>query len=341
MTKMDALLARIGSSEVPVLIQGETGAGKEVLARRIHAQSPRAGKSFWKLNCAALPPELVESELFGYERGAFTGASQNKPGMFELADGATLLLDEIGDMDFKLQAKLLQVLQDQEFRPLGGKEIIRVNVRVIAATHRDLADAIAEGRFREDLYYRLTVITLRVPALRERKSEILPLAESFLDKYATPEMPAPVMTAPIRQALLDHDWPGNIRELENFMRRCLVFGDMDMMAEELRSNTRRRQLDRPAGGAKAVSISQAQPGATALSQIEVARVQAESETILEALHATRWNRKKAAKLLDIDYKALLYKMRKLGIEERNTVVMFPEQAAEEVESPEAECAVAG
>src|SRR6185503_15441552 len=169
--------AQIGWSEAPILVQGETGSGKEVIARELHANSPRSKKIFLKLSCAALPSELVESELFGYERGAFTGAFQKKPGMFELADGGTLLLDEIGDMDFKLQAKLLQVLQDQEFQRLGGKETIHVDVRVIAATHCDLERAISEGRFREDLYYRLNVVTIRVPPLRERQEDILPLAE--------------------------------------------------------------------------------------------------------------------------------------------------------------------
>src|SRR6201997_2490406 len=157
MKEIHALVAQIGWSEAPVLIQGETGCGKEVIARELHAQSPRANRPFLKLNCAALPSELVESELFGYERGAFTGAFQKKPGMFEVADGGTLLLDEIGDMDFKLQAKLLQVLQDQEFQRLGGKETIHVDVRVIAATHNDLERAIAAGKFRQDLYYRLNV----------------------------------------------------------------------------------------------------------------------------------------------------------------------------------------
>jgi two-component system, NtrC family, response regulator AtoC len=164
MRDLQSMIGQIGWSEAPVLIQGETGSGKEVLARELHARSPRAKRSFLKLNCVALPSELVESELFGYERGAFTGAFEKKPGMFALADGGTILLDEIGDMDFKLQAKLLQVLQDQEFQRLGGKDTIKVDVRVIAATHRDLEKAIADGTFREDLYYRLNVINLRVPS---------------------------------------------------------------------------------------------------------------------------------------------------------------------------------
>src|SRR5579862_3790209 len=174
MQEIQALVKEIGWSEVPVLIQGETGSGKEVLARELHAQSPRANKPFLKLNCAAVPSELVESELFGYERGAFTGAFQKKAGMFEMADGGTMLLDEIGDMDVRLQAKLLQVLQDHEFQRIGGKDTVKVDVRVMAATHRDLERAIAERNFREDLYYRLNVINLHVPPLRDRKEDIIP-----------------------------------------------------------------------------------------------------------------------------------------------------------------------
>src|SRR5262249_43277096 len=183
MRKIESRLAQIGASDVPVLLQGETGAGKEVLARRLHAFSSRADKPFLKLNCAALPSELVESELFGYERGAFTGAFKSTPGKFEMANGGTILLDEIGDMDFRLQAKLLQVLQDREFHRLGTAETVKVNVRVMAATHCDLETAIRDGRFREDLFYRLNVVTIQVPPLRERQDEILPLFKHFAEKY--------------------------------------------------------------------------------------------------------------------------------------------------------------
>ena len=194
MKEIQALVAQIGWSEAPVLIQGETGTGKEVIARELHAQSPRANKPFLKLNCAALPSELVESELFGYERGAFTGAFQKKAGMFELADGGTILLDEIGDMDVRLQAKLLQVLQDQEFQRIGGKETIKVDVRVMAATHRDLEKAIADRSFREDLYYRLNVIKCVLPPLRERREDIVPLAEFLMKRHAVPGVPMPAIT---------------------------------------------------------------------------------------------------------------------------------------------------
>ncbi|HJT87039.1 MAG TPA: sigma-54 dependent transcriptional regulator, partial [Bryobacteraceae bacterium] len=239
MKEIQALIPQVGWSEAPVLIQGETGTGKEVLARELHANSPRAGKPFLKLNCAALPSELVESELFGYERGAFTGAFQKKSGMFELANGGTILLDEIGDMDVRLQAKLLQVLQDHEFQRIGGKEIIRVDVRVMAATHRNLEKAIADGSFREDLYYRLNVINLQLPPLRERKEDIVPMAEYLLKKHGSSG--APVMITPdLKESLTAFHWPGNVRELENVIRRLLVLRDAAYISRELQGKNLRK-----------------------------------------------------------------------------------------------------
>jgi two-component system response regulator AtoC len=318
---IDPLLKQVGSSEVPILIQGETGVGKEVIARQLCAQSPRANKVFLKLNCAALPSELVESELFGYERGAFTGAFQKKPGMFEMADGGTILLDEIGDMDFKLQAKLLQVLQDQEFQRLGGKETIRVDVRVIAATHCDLETAISEGRFREDLYYRLNVVTIRVPPLRERTDEIAPLAEFLLKKHARPGTAPLAITPALHQALVAHQWPGNIRELENVMRKYLVVRDAETIMEDLRARAQRRGISVALPQAKALAAGAGvgesfdePPSTPILKQVNKAKEQAETDAIVAALHSTRWNRKQAAQILNIDYKALLYKMKKLSIE---------------------------
>ena len=240
MRELQNLIGQIGWSEAPVLIQGETGVGKEVFARELHAQSPRARKPILKLNCAALPSELVESELFGYERGAFTGAFQKKPGMFELADSGTILLDEIGDMDFKLQAKLLQVLQDQEFQRLGGKDTIRVDVRIIAATHRDLEKAILENAFREDLYYRLNVINVRVPPLRERKEDILPMAEFLLRKHTAAGAVLAPLPPSLRELFLNYHWPGNIRELENVIRKFFVLRDPRLIEEDLGSKIERR-----------------------------------------------------------------------------------------------------
>jgi two-component system response regulator AtoC len=316
MREIQTIIGQVGWSEAPVLIQGETGTGKEMLARELHARSPRAGKPFLKLNCAALPSELVESELFGYERGAFTGAFQKKAGMFENADGGTLLLDEIGDMDVRLQAKLLQVLQDSSFQRIGGKEVIRVDVRIMAATHRDLEEAILERNFREDLYYRLNVINLHLPRLNDRKEDIVPLAEHLIKKHSAKNSPIP-LTVELKQALVNYHWPGNVRELENYVRKLLIFRDCAAITRELQSKVNRmvsavaplrHRVSHPAPVSLEVEES------PILEQVVKAKQQAETDAILAALTSTRWNRKKAAGILKIDYKALLYKMKKLGIE---------------------------
>ena len=316
--EIQARVKQIGWSGAPVVIQGETGSGKEVLARALHAQSTRANKPFLKLNCAALPAELVESELFGYERGAFTGAFQRKPGIFELADGGTILLDEIGDMDVRLQAKLLQVLQDQEFRRVGGKDTIKVDVRVIAATHRDLEKSIRAGTFREDLYYRLNVITLHVPPLRERGEDIVRIGEFLIKKHGAQGHTVPDITPVLEHALLAYDWPGNVRELENYMRRLVIFKDPDVIASELLS--RINSKSKPVASISRTNEDTLAPsvkaeGITVLEQVTKVNRQAETEAILTALNSTRWNRKQAAAVLKVDYKSLLYKMKRLGIDE--------------------------
>lgn len=350
--KIEKFLSHISESDVPVLLRGETGVGKEVLARQLHARSPRREKPFLKVNCAALPSELVESELFGYERGAFTGAFKASEGRFKQAHGGTIFLDEIGDMDVKLQAKLLQVLQDQEFLRLGAKEATRVDVRVMAATHCNLEDSIAEGRFREDLYYRLDVINIEIPALRQRKGEILGLARHLLHKHSNDATAIPEITPTLMQALHSHDWPGNIRELENVMRKLLVLRDCDMVCEELQRTRRKMSFATPAlaaavepptapalayfGEPEAVAgglrqMERADPSGPAISEsstavvtagsdsapmlerVDQAKKSAESSVILSALNKTRWNRRQAADLLQVDYKALLYKMKKLQI----------------------------
>src|SRR5262249_41217427 len=332
MKEIQELIGQIGWSEVPVLIQGETGTGKEVLARELHAQSPRAQKPFLKLNCAALPSELVESELFGYERGAFTGAFQKKIGMFEMADNGTILLDEIGDMDVRLQAKLLQVLQDHEFQRIGGKETIRVNVRVLAATHRDLEKAIADGNFREDLYYRLNVINLQMPPLRDRKDDIVGMAEFLIRKHSIKGVPAPTITQDLQHAMMTYHWPGNVRELENFVRKFIILRNSEMLARELRAKSGRKPLvaapvvihaPHAAPVAARPEKTEVVEHAPILEQVTKAKQQAETEAILAALNSTRWNRRQAAALLKIDYKALLYKMKKLGVEEKGAIPFLP------------------
>jgi two-component system, NtrC family, response regulator AtoC len=317
MQEIQSLIGQIGWSEAPVLIQGETGSGKEVIARELHAQSPRAGKPFLKLNCAALPSELVESELFGYERGAFTGAFQKKAGMFELADHGTILLDEIGDMDVRLQAKLLQVLQDHEFQRIGGKETIKVDVRVMAATHRDLEKAIADRTFREDLYYRLNVINLHLPPLRERSEDVIPLAEFLMRRHAPQGASLPPINMNLGHAMTTYHWPGNVRELENFVRKLLIFRDSDLLAQELHIKSTRKALIPAAhpDASPTLPLVHTETAAPILEQVTKAKQQAETEAILAALNSTRWNRKQAAALLKIDYKALLYKMKKLGVED--------------------------
>lgn len=340
--KVELLLSQVSGSDVPLLLRGETGVGKEVLARKFHARSPRAAHPFLKLNCAALPSELVESELFGYERGAFTGALKSSPGKFEMANRGTILLDEIGDMDFKLQAKLLQVLQDKEFIRLGAKETCRVDVRVMAATHTDLEQAITDGTFREDLFYRLNIIDIHIPPLRERRDEVLTLAETLLRKHATHEGQCEI-PAVLQQAFLEHDWPGNVRELENFIRKFLVLGNPAMLAEDLLKKSRRAKTQIPAIAPQPMPEPAVQPSSTpteaapVFSKVEDARKAAETQAILAALGTTRWNRKQAASLLQIEYKALLYKMKKLKIGEPSSASASDPESEEATDSDAHAC----
>ncbi|HET9451310.1 MAG TPA: sigma-54 dependent transcriptional regulator [Aggregicoccus sp.] len=234
MRRARALVERIADTDVPVLLLGESGTGKEVIAREIHARSRRRARPFIKVNCAALPGELLESELFGHERGAFTGATAEKPGKFELADQGTIFLDEIGEMAIRLQAKLLQVLQDEEFFRVGGKKSVRVDSRVVVATNRDLEREIELGNFREDLYYRLNVVAIRLPPLRERMEDVVPLTDHFLKKYGrnfisgVSELPSEVL-----RAFTEYNWPGNVRELENMVRRLCVLRDPSLVLDEI------------------------------------------------------------------------------------------------------------
>jgi two-component system response regulator AtoC len=293
--------------DVTVLILGETGTGKDIVARAIHYLSARQGRPFVKVNCAAVPRDLLESELFGHERGAFTGAHQLKVGKFEAANGGTIFLDEIGDLDPDLQAKLLHVLQDGEFSRVGGKSIIKAHARVLAATNQNLEQAVAEGRFREDLYYRLNVIQVELPPLRERPEEIPHLAEYFNHRYSEMYQKRWAPLPPeVVQRLVRHRYPGNVRELENIIKRMIVLGDLLLTRAPLPDGDRPAAPRAEAPVARAVSLKDI--GRTA------ARA-AEQEAMLKALEQTRWNRVKAAKLLQISYRALLYKIKEAGFDQ--------------------------
>ncbi|HZZ86522.1 MAG TPA: sigma-54 dependent transcriptional regulator [Anaeromyxobacteraceae bacterium] len=305
------LVRRVADTDVPVLLVGESGVGKDVVARRIHAASHRASHTFVKINCAALPAELLESELFGHEKGAFTGAHAEKPGKFELAHQGTIFLDEIGDMDPRLQAKLLQVLQDEEYYRVGGKRPIRVDARVVVATNRDLEAAIEAGAFREDLFYRLNVVTIRVPPLRERKEDVAPLVRHFVEKYrrryqgGLQEVPPEVM-----ERFQSHDWPGNVRELENLVRRLVVLRDPAMVLGEL--GPAPTPIATPPQPEQDGARREARPALEEVPLKEVGRRAArlaEREAILRALMRTGWNKRRAAQRLQISYKALLYKIK--------------------------------
>jgi len=308
MKQIRAQVALIAKVDVPVLLLGESGVGKEILARLIHKKSIRAHRSFLKVNCAALPADLLESELFGYEAGAFTGASKAKPGKFEIAHKGTLLLDEIGEMSAALQAKLLHVLQDGSFSRLGGRTNITADARILAATNIDVHKAIAEHRLREDLYYRLNAFTMTIPPLRERREEIPVLLRYFMNSMAEKfgKNPLPISERLVQECLRFH-WPGNLRELGNFVKRYLVLEDENLAIDELQSKGRGAELE-PIDGTPA---SQQRGGLKAM--VRSLKDDAEAKEIQKALENTNWNRKRAAAHLNISYKALLYKIKQHGL----------------------------
>jgi two-component system, NtrC family, response regulator AtoC len=305
MKQIRAQAALIAKVDVPVLLLGESGVGKEVLARLIHKMSVRAHRSLVKVNCAALPAELLESELFGYEAGAFTGASKSKPGKFELAHKGTILLDEIGEMSAGLQAKLLHVLQDGSFSRLGGRGNITADARVLAATNIDVQKAIAERRLREDLYYRLNAFTLTVPPLRERREEIPVLLRYYMNSLARQfGKNAPSVSDRMVQECMRYHWPGNLRELCNLVKRYLVLEDEDLIIEEMRMRTH--------DGGEAEGASAA-GGRGLKAMMRSLKDDAEAREIQRALEDANWNRKVAAGHLNISYKALLYKIKQHGL----------------------------
>ncbi len=297
MTRILSLVKTAAPTEAPVLITGESGTGKELIANTIHSLSKRKNGPFLKINCASIPDTLLESEMFGYERGAFTDAKETKKGLFELADGGTIFLDEIGNMSLQMQAKMLRVLQDGKFIRLGGTHFLSANSRIIAATNLDLNEAIKTKTFREDLYYRLAVINIHVPPLRDRKQDIFPLAEHFLLYFSSVYgKKIKYLSPPVKSILLQHSWPGNVRELKNFIERAVIFTqgeqiEMDVVPDQYRNLVEKQEKD-------------------ALSKRieDTAR-----DIILEALSQTNGVKQDAARLLRIDRKTLYNRMKKLNL----------------------------
>ena len=313
MQRLRQVIDRVAGTRSTVLILGESGTGKELVARAIHQASPRAGRRFVAINCAAIPPALLESELFGHRRGAFTDALRDKTGLFEDADGGTLFLDEIGELPLALQGKLLRALQEGEIRRLGDTQQIKVDVRLIAATLRDLADEVREGRFREDLYYRLNVVPVMIPPLRERAEDIPQLARFFAQRHAARHHLGEVeLSAAAIDALVRQPWPGNVRELENAIERAVVLADGPPSSPGRPDGPRLIDLANLGSAIAAPPPEAAAAEATGLS-IKRATRELEAELIRRALCVTQGNRTNAAKLLEISHRALLYKMKDYGI----------------------------
>lgn len=316
MQEIRNVLDQVADTDVTVLIQGESGVGKEIVARTVHGISARVEQPFVKVNCAALPEDLLESELFGYEKGAFTGAFGRKTGKFETADRGTMFLDEIGEMSPALQAKLLQVLQDHEFTRLGGNVEVHVDVRVVCATNRNLEEMVHTGAFREDLYFRLNVVNVAIPPLRDRREEIPDFVDTFIRRYAPVyERPVVRFSDTLMKAFGRYAFPGNVRELENMVRRVLVLASEDSVLNEL---AEKGASGKTVGyGALIELIERVEQTAGEVPLREVGRMaaqEAERETIGRVLHHTDWNRKHAARILGISYKTLLQKIRGCGLE---------------------------
>jgi DNA-binding NtrC family response regulator len=312
MREIESHCVLVAPTDIPVLILGESGTGKEIAALFIHKMSARGQHKFLKVNCAAMPLDLLESELFGYEQGAFTGAVKSKPGKFEICDRGTIFLDEIGEMPAALQAKLLQVLQDGSFSRLGGRSSIKVDVRVIAATNINIKSALAKKHFREDLYYRLNGFGFCIPPLRERRDEIPILANYFMrrnsTKYGRESLP---ISVPMMQALINHSWPGNVRELENAMKRYLVLRDEHSIINELTSLR--------ASDSMSLTTEELSSKSGLKRLVRGVKGSAESVVIAQTLEDKHWNRRAAATELQISYKALLYKIKQYNLVQQTFV----------------------
>ena len=327
------VIDKVADSDVTVLVRGESGVGKELVAQALHQQSPRWDRPFVKVNCAALPADLLESELFGHERGAFTGAVRTRIGKFEQADSGTLFLDEIGELTAALQAKLLHVVQDAQFTRLGSNTTINVDVRLVAATNRDLEGMMHRGEFREDLFYRLNVIEVVVPSLRARRGEISHLCQFFMHRYARQyNRPCREISSELQLLLQQYDWPGNVRELENMIKRIVILQDEQVVLRDMRQRKHSPRLHPTApvaepapsntapigtpcetttGGMAPPSISPPAPPRLA-DVARTAAATAERQLIADTLNRTHWNRKRAAEQLDCSYKTLLNRIKECG-----------------------------
>jgi two-component system response regulator PilR (NtrC family) len=309
MERLRELIMRVARSQAPVHITGESGTGKELVARMIHASGPRAEGPFVPVNCGAIPSELMESELFGHKRGSFTGAVADKPGLIPSAEGGTLFLDEVADLPLHMQVKLLRVIQEKSVRPVGEQRETPIDVRIVSATHKHLADLVAEARFREDLYYRINVIELRVPPLRERREDIRPLAEAILRRLEERMGVEKIdLSTEAWRALETYDYPGNVRELENVLERALTLSGSGIVEAE---HIRLRAVPRPAA---ATPPSQPAPRSESSGLLGDQLEHLERDAIVKALEQTRYNKTAAAKLLGVTYRALRYKIQKLEIE---------------------------
>jgi two-component system, NtrC family, response regulator AtoC len=345
MSKVQAVLDQVANTDITVLITGESGTGKELVAKAVHKASDRANDPFIKVNCAALPRELLESELFGFEKGAFTGAHRRKYGRFEMAQSGTIFLDEISEMHLDLQSKLLHVLQEKQFFRIGGEREVKANCRILCATNKNLERMVEEGGFRRDLFYRVNVVNIVVPPLRERKEDIPLIADYFLDRYTRMyNREAMKLPAKLVELFLDYSWPGNVRELENNVKRFIILGNQAQLIAEFQRKQETGQysavpndsqgVDPGGGGPRPGSARRIPPkeqatipggngGEPAGGQVaekatlkevgKIAQRIAEKILIEQVLYQTRWNRRKAARILDISYKALLYKIKECGL----------------------------
>ena len=310
------IVEQVAAINTTILFRGESGVGKDVVARAVHAASPRADGPFVKVNCAALPGELLESELFGHEKGAFTGAYRRKLGKFELANKGTIYLDEIGELPLALQAKLLHVVQDLQFSRIGGRELIKVDTRIMASTNRNLEVALGRGEFREDLYYRLNVVEIHVPPLRERSEEVPVLASSFLDRFNREYQQDRQLTPDTLALLANSPWPGNVRELENFIRRFVVLGNAQRTPQEVDAALRASR--RPDSAVAPVLSPPTADVTRGLREIaRRAARDAERIALKEVLDRVHWNRVAAARILKVSYKTLLTKIAECGLNHKS------------------------